>query len=76
MERKILIYDKGKLLGSVEDNEDIPQDTILCLFDTTLNGKHLEVLHVLDMDYGIVMPAHIAKKMNAILLEKEGSDVK
>jgi len=65
--KEIPIYDKGKLICSVVTDIDHSKDSMMCLLTVNYKSKKYDVLHILDMDYGIIIPNHIAVKMNKIL---------
>jgi hypothetical protein len=75
MEREILIFDKGEKICSVMDCESHPQDTLMCLLSIDYEGEKLDVLQILDMDYAIVIPRHVALRLDGVLEEhKEGKE--
>ena len=64
MSRKILVFDAGECVGQVEIEDpcsDHANVMVMAIIKATINGKELDVLYILDMDYGIVIPEHVAK---------------
>jgi hypothetical protein len=64
VKRSIEIFDNGKIVGLVEINTEFGDDSLMELINGTINDKPVTVLHVRDMDYGMVIPEHIAEKLN------------
>lgn len=69
--REVLIYNKGERLGSVIDPTIYPKETCTALLVVVFDDKKYNVLQIIDMDYGIVIPADVAKKMNDTLKKRE-----
>lgn len=67
MEKELLIYDKGELLGSVVDKTDHSEDSCMWLHRVMLDEKPMEIVHIIGMDYAIVVPEEVATKMREIL---------
>jgi hypothetical protein len=62
MSRDILVFDAGDFVGKVEiEDPDSDNSNIMAIVKANLDGKEVDVLYILDMDYGIVIPEHIAK---------------
>lgn len=63
--REILIYDKGESKGSVTINTPMKEGVLTEIIDVRYADNAdavLYVLHVVGMDYGIIVPDEMAKK--------------
>jgi len=58
-----MIYEAGKLIGQTETDSIFKNDAVAELIKVTIEGKQVTVLHVKDMNYGIIIPDHVATIM-------------
>jgi len=62
MKKTILVFDAGKCVGELEIEErSSDHANVMAIVKANINGKEIDVLYILDMDYGIVIPEHVAK---------------
>lgn len=63
MYKEILVYDKGKCIGTLD--VQIEPNSLLSVSDgTDTNGREFYILYVTDMDYGILITKEIYDKIN------------
>jgi len=74
MIKDILILDEnGKELGVVANDIGDVKDALINLIEVDMNempgskGTVLDVLYIQDMNYGVVIPEHIAKRLSDLL---------
>jgi len=74
MIKDILVLDEnGKELGVVSNDLGEQEEALVNLIEVSMDempegkGQVLDVLYIQDMNYGIVIPKHIAKKLSALL---------
>jgi len=66
MTKYILIFDHGEQVGFEKIESNVKGDIVTEVVKADINGQEVDVLHLLDMDYGIIIPAHIADKLRGI----------
>jgi len=65
MIRTIPIFDNGEFKDHIETDVDLQDGALMELItarDLT-NDKDITILHVRDMEYGIIIPEHIAREI-------------
>ena len=70
MIKDIMVYESQKYVCTIREDVDLGDGSMLQLLTAVLNeglmgGRIIDILYVKDMDYGIVIPKHIADEMNA-----------
>jgi hypothetical protein len=63
MKKCILIFDKGEQVGFEKIDSIAPENDSIEVVKAFINLEYIDVLYVRDMDYGIVIPKHIADKI-------------
>jgi hypothetical protein len=67
MTKFILIFDHGECVGKLEIEPAPDQEAVMEIIDATLpDGGNIYVLHILDMDYGIVISEKTAITMKEL----------
>jgi hypothetical protein len=70
------IFNGEEFLGSIKLETNIKEGAIMEIIQAhPIGGEQLDVLRVKDMDYGIVIPTHIASIMNTVV-DKAAKDEK
>lgn len=67
----IEIYDDSNMIGLVETKNEFPDDSVIELIDVTIIDKKATVMHILDMDYGIIIPDHIAEEIHKTINDQK-----
>jgi hypothetical protein len=60
MEEAVLIFDEGKKVGTILLETNYSNRGVMSVIECNFDGEELDILHILDMSYGIVIPKHIA----------------
>lgn len=63
----IEIFDGHNMIGVVETDNEFPGESVIELIDATIKGEKVVILHLMDMDYGMIIPNHIADDMKDII---------
>jgi hypothetical protein len=63
----INLFDAGKYIGIVKSDTTMNDSSLMEILNVTINGKDVDVLHLRDMDYGIIIPKHIANLIDNAL---------
>jgi hypothetical protein len=76
MEKYILIFDKGEQVGiekidSIIEKEDVQMEVLKAF----VKGEEVDVLHVKDLDYGIVIPRHVADRLRELVNDINGKEI-
>lgn len=74
MRKYIEIYDGESKIGFVETESEFPNESVFELIDVTIKEKKVVIFHILDMDYGIIIPTHIAETIKRINQEVRNGD--
>lgn len=59
-ETGLLIFDKGEKIGAIRANHHLREGAIMEVLKVQFDDRYVQVLHLLDMDYGMVIPEDIA----------------
>jgi hypothetical protein len=71
LEIYIDIYDAGEKLGVVKTESNFKGEAVMELINGSFGVEQVKILHVRDMNYGIIIPNHIAKVMIDVCEEFE-----
>ena len=70
MTKSVMIFDHNRYCGSM--NVETEDTSLISVFEADEpDGKKLQVLYVMDMDYAIVISKKVYDKINASLDQRE-----
>ncbi|MFA6661459.1 MAG: hypothetical protein WCS56_00330 [Bacilli bacterium] len=83
MIKELMVFDKGKYVCTVEEDITFEDGSMVQLASAILDEglisvRIIDILYVRDMDYGIIIPMHVAHEMNTkidALTRMNGADI-
>lgn len=73
MKSEIMIFDAGKYVCLIKTESHFKDGSVMEILNVTLpDGKNVELLHVQDMEYGIIIPDNVGQHIRNIV---DGGDL-
>lgn len=60
MSQGVILFDIGKQIGTVNMESKVKEGALIEITRVIIDNKYATILHLLGLNYGIVIPDHIA----------------